>query len=98
MAPVAVIDYERARWAFIAVSVIALLISAYLLTRMFGYALNSWVTPVVLFFFFSTETVAHTLVFTNFNSFVLLGLVTFLMLMRSRHDWWAAFRWDSRWR
>ncbi|MBA5848596.1 glycosyltransferase family 87 protein [Gordonia amicalis] len=89
MAPVAIIDYERARWAFIAVSVVALLISAYLLTRMFGYALNSWVMPTVLFVFFFTETVSHTLIFTNFNSFVLLGMIAFLMLMRSRHDWWA---------
>ncbi|OCW88213.1 glycosyltransferase family 87 protein [Gordonia sp. SMJS1] len=89
MAPVAVIDYERARWAFIAASVIALLICAYLLTRMFGFAFNSWVMPTVLFFFFSTETVSHTLIFTNFNSFVLLGLLAFLMLMLSRHDWWA---------
>ncbi|MDH3018638.1 glycosyltransferase family 87 protein [Gordonia alkanivorans] len=89
MAPVAIIDYERARWAFIAVSVVALLISAYLLTRMFGYALNSWVMPTVLFVFFFTETVSHTLIFTNFNSLVLLGMIAFLMLMRSRHDWWA---------
>ena len=89
MAPVAVIDYERARWAFIAVSVVVLLICAYLLTRMFGYALNSWVMPTVLFVFFFTETVSHTLIFTNFNSFVLLGMIVFLMLMRSRHDWWA---------
>ncbi|MDH3044045.1 glycosyltransferase family 87 protein [Gordonia alkanivorans] len=89
MAPVAIIDYERARWAFIAVSVVALLISAYLLTRMFGYALNSWVMPTVLFVFFFTETVSQTLIFTNFNSFVLLGMIAFLMLMRSRHDWWA---------
>lgn len=89
MAPVAVIDYERARWAFIAVSVVALLICAYLLTRMFGHALDSWVMPTVLFVFFFTETVSHTLIFTNFNSFVLLGMIAFLMLMRSRHDWWA---------
>ncbi|TYQ11244.1 UNVERIFIED_ORG: arabinofuranan 3-O-arabinosyltransferase [Gordonia westfalica J30] len=89
MAPVAVIDYERARWAFIAVSVVVLLVCAYLLTRMFGYALNSWVMPTVLFVFFFTETVSHTLIFTNFNSFVLLGMIAFLMLMRSRHDWWA---------
>ncbi|MEO9328623.1 glycosyltransferase family 87 protein [Gordonia aurantiaca] len=89
MSPVAVIDYERARWAFIAVSVVALLICAYLLTRMFGYTLNSWVMPTVLFAFFFTETVSHTLIFTNFNSFVLLGMLAFLMLMRSRHDWWA---------
>jgi arabinofuranan 3-O-arabinosyltransferase len=89
MAPLAVIDPERSRWLFIAVSVLVLVVCAYLLTRLFGFSGRSWVLPVVLFFFFSTETVAHTLIFTNFNSFVLLGMVAFLLLMLRRHDLWA---------
>ena len=89
MAPVAVLDYERARWLFIAVSAIALVGCAYLLTRMFGYSAGSWVFPTVLFVFFSTETVANTLIFTNFNAFVLLGMLAFMMLMIRRHDLWA---------
>ncbi|MGV9713375.1 glycosyltransferase family 87 protein [Gordonia sp. NPDC003424] len=89
MAPLAVIDPERSRWVFIAVSVLALVVSAYLLARLFNYSATSWVVPVILFFFFSTETVAHTLIFTNFNSFVLLGMLAFLLLMMRRRDLWA---------
>jgi arabinofuranan 3-O-arabinosyltransferase len=89
MSPMAYIDPERARWIFIAVSVVALIASAYLLIRMFGFDARSVAFPVVLFFFFCTETVSHTLIFTNFNSFVLLGEIAFLMLLLRRRDWWA---------
>ncbi|WP_422560125.1 glycosyltransferase family 87 protein [Gordonia sp. (in: high G+C Gram-positive bacteria)] len=89
MAPLSILNPQDARWTFIAVSVIVLIVCAYLLTRMFGYSANSWVFPAVLFFFFSTETVANTLIFTNFNAFVLLGLLAFLMLLRSDRDLWA---------
>ncbi len=89
MAPIAVIPPVGSRWLFIGVSVAALVVSAYLLTRLFGFAASSWVFPTLLFFFFSTETVAHTLIFTNFNAFVLLGMLAFLMLMLKRHDLWA---------
>lgn len=89
MAPLAVLDPQTSRWIFIGVSVAVLVLCAYLLTRLFGFESNSWVFPAVLFFFFSTETVAHTLIFTNFNGFVLLGLIAFLMLMIGRHDLWA---------
>lgn len=91
MSPLAVIDPERSRWLFIAVSVVVLIVCAYLITRLFGFGARTWVMPTVLFFFFSTETVAHTLIFTNFNAFVLLGLLGFLMLMLRRQDWWAAY-------
>ncbi|MYR05778.1 DUF2029 domain-containing protein [Gordonia sp. SID5947] len=89
MAPMAIIDPERARWLFIALSVLALIASAYLLAKLFGFSARSWVVPVILFFFFSTETVAHTLIFTNFNSFVLLGMLAFMLLMMRRRDLWA---------
>ncbi|WP_299574704.1 glycosyltransferase family 87 protein [uncultured Williamsia sp.] len=89
MSPMAYIDPERARWIFIAVSVVALVVCAYLLIRMFGFDGRSVAFPIVLFFFFCTETVAHTLIFTNFNSFVLLGEIAFLMLLLAKRDWWA---------
>ncbi|MBJ7288366.1 glycosyltransferase family 87 protein [Williamsia sp.] len=89
MAPFAYIDPERARWLFIAVSVVALIVSAWLLVKLFGYAVSSVAFPAVLFFFFSTETVAHTLIFTNFNSFVLLGELAFMLLALRRRDLWA---------
>ena len=89
MAPLSILNPQDSRWLFIALSVIALIVSAYLLTRMFGYSARSWVFPATLLFFFSTETVINTLVFTNFNAFVLLGMLAFLMLLRSNHDLWA---------
>ncbi|MFT3662579.1 MAG: glycosyltransferase family 87 protein [Gordonia sp. (in: high G+C Gram-positive bacteria)] len=94
MAPLAVIPPDEARWLFIGTSVLVLVLCAYLLSRMFGYAGNDWVFPALVLFFFSTETVANTLIFTNFNAFVLLGLIVFLMLLRSDPsirggDWWA---------
>ncbi|MCK0440507.1 DUF2029 domain-containing protein [Gordonia alkaliphila] len=89
MGPIAVLNPDHARWTFIAVSVIALIASAYLLVRLFGYRADSWVFPAVLFFFFLTESVANTLIFTNFNAFVLLGLVGFLVLIRNKKDYWA---------
>ncbi|AVM00535.1 hypothetical protein C6V83_09855 [Gordonia iterans] len=94
MSPLAVLQPDHARWLFIAASVVALVLSAYLLVRMFGYRADSWVFPAVLLFFFSTETVSNTLIFTNFNGFVLLGMIAFLMLLRSDStvrggDWWA---------
>ncbi len=45
--------------------------------------------PTVLFVFFLSETVAHTLIFVNFNSFVLLGELAFMMLALKRKDLWA---------
>ncbi len=89
MSPMAVLDPQTARWLFIGVSVVALILCAYLLARMFGYDHRSWVLPALIFFFFSTETVAHTLIFTNFNAFVLLGMLAFGMLMLRRQDLWA---------
>ncbi|WP_250324737.1 glycosyltransferase family 87 protein [Williamsia sp. CHRR-6] len=89
MAPIAYIDPERARWVFIAVSVLALVACAYLLVRLFGYGVHSVAFPAVLGGFFITETVAHTLIFTNFNSFVLLGELLFMTLALARKDLWA---------
>ncbi len=89
MAPLSYLNPEHSRWLFIAASTVALIVSAYLLVRLFGLERTSWALPAVLFFFFSTETVANTLIFTNFNAFVLLGLIAFLMLLRSDRDLWA---------
>lgn len=89
MAPLAYLNPEHSRWVFIAASTVALLICAYLLVRLFGLDPAGWALPVVLFFFFSTETVSNTLIFTNFNAFVLLGLIAFLLLLRDRQDLWA---------
>jgi arabinofuranan 3-O-arabinosyltransferase len=89
MAPLGYLDPERARWLFIFGSVVVLVLCAYLITRMFGYSLKSPVMPVVLFVFFLSETVAHTLIFVNFNAFVLLGELAFMMLALKHKDLWA---------
>ncbi len=88
MSPMAYIDPERARWIFIGISVVALVVSAYLLIRCSASTAVGGV-PGGAVLFFCTETVAHTLIFTNFNSFVLLGEIAFLMLMLKRRDWWG---------
>ena len=93
MAPLSILNPQDARWMFIAVSVVVLIVCAYLLTRMFGYAASSWVLPAVLLFFFSTETVINTLVFTNFNAFVLLGMLVFLLALRSGDGLWGNDLW-----
>ncbi|WP_240497989.1 glycosyltransferase family 87 protein [Williamsia sp. 1135] len=89
MAPLGYLDPERARWLFIAASALALVGCAVLLVRMFGYSLSSPVMPGTLLAMFMTESVANTLIFVNFNSFVLLGQLVFMTLMLRRKDWWA---------
>lgn len=89
MAPLGYLDPERARWLFIFVSAAVLVLCAYLIARMFGYSWRSPVMPIVLFVFFLSETVAHTLIFVNFNAFVLLGELLFMMLALKRKDLWA---------
>ena len=89
MSPFAVFDPDTSRWIFIAGSVIALIICAYLLCRMFGYRASSWVFPATLLFMFLTESVTNTLTFTNSNAFVLFGMIAFLTLLRSGNVWWA---------
>jgi len=89
LSPLAYLPYEDARWIFIGASTICLVICALLLAKLFGFAPTSWVAPVVLFFTFSTETVAHTLIFTNVNGFMLLAELLFMMFLLKRWDWWA---------
>ena len=89
MSPIAILDPQTSRWVFIGVSAAIVVLSAYLLARLFGYDHRSWVFPALIVAFFSTEAVTNTLVFTNFNAVVLLGLIVFMMLMLRRHDLWA---------
>ncbi|MGV7637358.1 glycosyltransferase family 87 protein, partial [Mycobacterium kansasii] len=81
MAPFGYFDPETARYIFVGLSAVALLLALYILLRMFGYGLNSVVAPVVLFFAVTTEAVTSTLVYTNFNCFVLLAEVAAMALL-----------------
>lgn len=86
LSPLAVIDPERARWFFIVASTAAIVLALYILMRIFGYGLDSVVAPVLLLAAFASETVTNTLVFTNFNGFVLLGEVAFIGFLLKRKD------------
>jgi arabinofuranan 3-O-arabinosyltransferase len=89
LSPIAVIDPERSRWLFIIASTIAILVALYILLRIFGFDLKSVAAPVLLLAAFASETVTNTLVFTNFNGFVLLGEVAFIAFLLKRRDLWA---------
>ncbi len=89
MAPFGYFDPETSRYIFVALSTVALLASLYVLLRMFGYSLNSVVAPIVLFFAVATEAVTNTLIYTNFNTFVLLAEVVGMALLLKRRDLWA---------
>ncbi|TWS20288.1 DUF2029 domain-containing protein [Tsukamurella asaccharolytica] len=89
MAPFGYFDPQTARYIFVGLSAVALLLALYILLRMFGYGLNSVVAPVVLFFAVTTEAVTSTLVYTNFNCFVLLAEVAAMALLLKRKDLWA---------
>ncbi|GAA4399587.1 glycosyltransferase family 87 protein [Tsukamurella soli] len=88
MAPFGFFNPDLARNIFVTLSTIALLIALYIMIRMFGFGLGSAVAPVVLFIAFTSEAVTDTLVFTNFNCFVLLAEVaTMALLMKNRALW-----------
>lgn len=86
LSPIALIDPERSRWLFIIASTIAILLALYILLRIFGFRLNSVAAPALLLAAFVSETVTNTLVFTNFNGFVLLGEVAFIGFLLQRKD------------
>lgn len=89
MAPLAIIDPERSRWLFILVNALAIIVALYLLLRLFDLGLNSIAAPILLLATFTSETVTNTLVFTNINGLVLLGEISFLVLLMRRKDLWA---------
>ncbi|MEO7077317.1 MAG: glycosyltransferase family 87 protein, partial [Rhodococcus sp. (in: high G+C Gram-positive bacteria)] len=86
LSPLAVIDPERSRWLFIMASTVAIVLALYILLKIFGFGLNSVAAPALLLAAFASETVTNTLVFTNFNGFVLLGEVAFIYWLLQRKD------------
>lgn len=86
LSPLAVIDPERSRWLFILASTVAIVLALYILLKIFGFGLNSVAAPALLLAAFASETVTNTLVFTNFNGFVLLGEVAFIYWLLQRKD------------
>lgn len=81
LAPFGYLPVDAARYWYITFNVIAFLIAAYLLLRMFDYTLSSVAAPALLLAMFCTESVTNTLVFTNINGCMLLGGVLFFRFL-----------------
>jgi arabinofuranan 3-O-arabinosyltransferase len=92
MAPFGLLPETVSRYSFILANTIAIVIAAYLLLRLFDYAVTSVAAPALLLAMFCTESVTNTLVFTNINGFVLLLEVLFFRWLldgKPSHQWWA---------
>lgn len=77
LAPFGYLPVDASRYWYITFNVLAFLIAAYLLLRIFDYTLSSVAAPALVLAMFCTESVTNTLVFTNINGCMLLGAVLF---------------------
>lgn len=82
-------NYTHARWMFILLNVVCILVAIALLLKMFGISYRNFGTPAVLLAVFCTESVTNTLVFTNINGLIFLCQVGFFYLLHRRRLWWA---------
>ena len=92
MAPFGYLPVDASRYWFITFNTIAIVIAAYLLVRLFSYALGSVALPALLVAMFCTESVINTLVFGNINGCILLLEVLFFRWLldgKVNHQWWA---------
>jgi arabinofuranan 3-O-arabinosyltransferase len=96
MAPFGYLPFAESRYLFIAINSAAIVIAAYVLLRMFNFALTSVAAPALLLAMFCTESVTNTLVFTNINGVILLLEVLFLRWLLDGstansvgHQWWS---------
>ncbi|MCG5433919.1 arabinofuranan 3-O-arabinosyltransferase [Mycobacterium sp. MYCO198283] len=92
LAPFGYLPVDAARYWFITFNVIAILLAAYLLLRLFDYTLASVAAPALLLAMFCTESVTNTLVFTNINGVMLLLEVLFFRWLldgRTNRQWLA---------
>jgi len=93
MAPFGCLPFAPSRYLFILINTVAIIVAAYLLLRLFNYALSSVAAPALLTAMFVTETVTNTLVFTNINGVVLMLEMLFLRWLldgRTSRQWLAA--------
>ncbi|PRQ10346.1 arabinofuranosyl transferase [Corynebacterium sp. 13CS0277] len=74
-------NFDAARTAFVVVNAAAIVAALGILTRMFGFSLRTAIWPAAVALAFLTEAVRNTLVFSNINGLLLLGLVGFLWLL-----------------
>ncbi|BBZ28086.1 alpha-(1-_3)-arabinofuranosyltransferase [Mycolicibacterium madagascariense] len=92
LSPFGYLPVTAARYWFITFNTIAIVLAAYFLLRLFGYALSSVAAPALLLAMFCTESVTNTLVFTNVNGCILFCEVLFFRWLldgKVRHQWLA---------
>jgi arabinofuranan 3-O-arabinosyltransferase len=92
MAPFGYLPVDASRNWFIVFNTLAMILAAYFLLRLFGFAVTSVAAPALLAAMFCTETVINTLVFTNINGCILLLEVLFFRWLLDKkvgHEWWA---------
>jgi arabinofuranan 3-O-arabinosyltransferase len=92
MAPFGFLPVDASRYWFIFFNAAAIIVAAYLLTRLFKFAGTSFVFPALIAAMFCTESVTNTLIFANINGIILLLEVLFFRWMldgRHSREWWA---------
>ena len=92
LSPFGYLPVTAARYWFITINTIAIVVAAYFLLRLFKYTLASAAAPALLLAMFCTESVTNTLVFTNINGCMLLCEVLFLRWLldgKVNHQWLA---------
>jgi arabinofuranan 3-O-arabinosyltransferase len=96
LSPFGFLPVTAARYWFITINAIAIVVAAYLLLRLFNFTLASVAAPALLLAMFCTESVTNTLVFTNINGCILLCEVLFFRWLLSgrpggkvNHQWLA---------
>jgi arabinofuranan 3-O-arabinosyltransferase len=106
LSPFGFLPVTAARYWFITINAIAIVVAAYLLLRLFKFTLASVAAPALLLAMFCTESVTNTLVFTNIKGCILLCEVLFFRWMldgKVNHQWLAGGRrtdagHQARWR
>ncbi|MCW2649453.1 MAG: hypothetical protein JWR32_429 [Mycobacterium sp.] len=92
LAPFGYLPVQAARYWFIVISTVAIIVAACFLVRLFNFRITSAALPALLAAMFCTESVTNTLVFTNVNGCILLLEVLFFRWLLDRkvgHQWWA---------
>jgi len=92
LSPFGYLPVTAARYWFITINAIAIVVAAYFLLRLFKFTLASVAAPALLLAMFCTESVTNTLVFTNVNGCILLCEVLFFRWLldgKVNHEWLA---------
>jgi arabinofuranan 3-O-arabinosyltransferase len=92
LAPFGYLPVDASRYWFIALSTVAILLSAVVMLKIFKLSLTSFALPALILGMFLTESVTNTLVYTNINGWILFGEVLFLLWLldgRRSREWLA---------